>query len=58
MDEMPEDRRAKKEKKETMELRCLLLKNKTHGTVKTKQNRRKTLFIESLHNLFIILKLL
>ena len=55
---MPEDRRAKKEKKETMELRCLFLKNKTHGTVKTKQNRRKTLFIESVHNLLIILKLL
>lgn len=56
--EMPEDRRAKKEKKETVELRCLFLKNKTHGTVTTKQNRRKTLFIESLHNLLIILKLL
>ena len=55
---MPEDRRAKKEKKETMELRCLFLKNKTHGTVKTKQNRRKTLFIESVHNVLIILKLL
>ena len=55
---MPEDRRAKKEKKETVELRCLFLKNKTHGTVTTKQNRRKTLFIESLHNLLIILKLL
>lgn len=54
---MPEDRRAKKEKKETMELRCLFLKNKTHGTVKTKQSRRKTLFIESVHNLLIILKL-
>lgn len=55
---MPEDRRAKKEKKETMELRCLFLKNKTNGIVKTTQNRRKTLFIESVHNLLIILKLL
>ena len=37
---MPEDRRAKKEKKETIELRCLFLKNKTHGRVKpTKQNK-------------------
>ena len=48
----------RKKKKETMELRCLFLKNKTHGTVKTKQNRRKSLFIESVHNLLIILKLL
>ena len=55
---MPEDRRGKKEKKETMELRCLSLQNKTHGRVKTKQNKTKTLFIESVHNLLIILKLL
>ena len=54
---MPEDRRGKKENKETIELRCLSLKNKTHKRVKTKQNKTKTSFTDSVHySLLLILK--
>lgn len=52
---MPEDRRGKKQKKETIELRCLSLKNKTQKSLR--QNKTKqTLFTDSLHSLLLILK--
>ena len=52
---MPEDRRGKKEQKETMESRCLSLKNK--HIEELRQNKTTTFFIESVHSLLIILKL-